>query len=309
MSLCITALTPSGIILTADSRQTYRNNAGMTRIGTDNAVKLFRLGKKMGVVIAGRAFFPDSTGVVKNTGWFIEEFRKSVLDGKDTIGIKETAEYLNDYLLHSFLKPEEARIKKLLPAEIAKEGGTKLVFGATEGVTINYSFTKDGKNIERKFYIETVSFIVAGYNSDGVGQAYFVEVPHPPTDPLSRNTKAGGHLRIGQIDVVGRIIKGWPPELFNLDFIKNAQSQGVKVNEELDKLEYIINWGIMTLQDAIDFCVLMTRITESVQRFSDGTFMTPGGITGVGGAIDIAKITPDTDFQWVREKQLEVNDD
>jgi hypothetical protein len=65
----------------------------------------------------------------------------------------------------------------------------------------------------------------------------------------------------------------------------------------------------MTLQDSIDFCVLMTRITESVQRFSDGTTMTPGGITGVGGAINIAKITPDGGFEWIRHKELVVNDD
>jgi hypothetical protein len=70
MSLCLTALTPSGIILTADSRQTYLNNAGMTRIGTDNAVKLFQIGEKAAVVIAGRAFFQDSKGVLKNAGWF-----------------------------------------------------------------------------------------------------------------------------------------------------------------------------------------------------------------------------------------------
>lgn len=309
MSLCIAALTPSGIIMTADSRQTYRNNAGMTRIGTDNAVKLFRLSEKAAVVFAGRAFFPDSTDVVKNTGWFIEEFRKSVLDGKETIGVKETAERLNDYLLNNFLKPEEVRIKKLLPAEVAKEGGTNLVFGATEGLAINYSFTKNGQKIDRKFYIETISFIVAGYNSDGVGQAFLVEVPNPPTDPVSRNTKIGGHLRIGQIDVVTRIIKGWAPELFNLNFVKDAQSKGVKVNEELDRLEFIVNWGTLTLQDAIDFCVLMTRITESVQRFSDGTVMNPGGITGVGGAIDIAKITPENNFQWIRQKELLVDDD
>jgi hypothetical protein len=53
----------------------------------------------------------------------------------------------------------------------------------------------------------------------------------------------------------------------------------------------------------------MTRITESVQRFSDGTITTPGGIAGVGGAIDIAKITPDDGFAWVRQKHLAVNDD
>jgi hypothetical protein len=35
------------------------------------------------------------------------------------------------------------------------------------------------------------------------------------------------------------------------------------------------------LQDAIDFNILITRATESIQRFSDGTVFAPGGITGL----------------------------
>jgi hypothetical protein len=136
-----------------------------------------------------------------------------------------------------------------------------------------------------------------------------LDVPDQPTEQLSRNTEMGGHLRIGQIDVVGRIIKGWAPEIFEIAFVKDSGNKGVKVLDELNYLEYIINWGTITLQDAIDFCVLMTRITESVQRFSDGTVRTPGGITGVGGAIDIAKITPENYFQWIRQKELLVDDD
>jgi hypothetical protein len=52
----------------------------------------------------------------------------------------------------------------------------------------------------------------------------------------------------------------------------------------------------------------MTRITESIQRFSDGTYMNPGGITGVGGAIDVATITPENDFKWEKRKELKVDD-
>lgn len=309
MSLCITTLTPSGIILTADSRQTYRNNAGMTRIGTDNAVKLFQLNEKAAVVIAGRAFFADSKGIVKDTGWFIDEFRKNVLvKGNPTIA-KDIAQQLNDYLLKYFIEPEEARLKPLLTVEIEKEGGTNLVFSPRTGIEMKYSFTKNGSKIERTFYIETISFIVAGYDPDGVGRAYFVFVPSQPTEPFSRNTQVGGILRIGQDEVLGRIINGWSPEHLDIPFIQDAKKQGVNVVDELNKAAHIINWGVMTLQDSIDFCVLMTRITESVQRFSDGTYMKPGGITGVGGAIDIAKITPEDGFQWIRQKGLVVDDD
>jgi hypothetical protein len=41
MSLAINTTTPEGIILAADSRQSYRNQKGVSRIGSDSASKLF----------------------------------------------------------------------------------------------------------------------------------------------------------------------------------------------------------------------------------------------------------------------------
>jgi len=307
MTLCIAALTPSGIILTADSRQTYRNNAGMARIGTDNAVKLFKLTQKSAVVISGRAFFPDSQGVVKNAGWFIEEFKKS-LKMDSSISVREIAQQLNDFLIKVFFDPEEVRAKIFIQNEIGKMGGSDVVIHPRQASELPYSYIKDGQKIDRTFYVETISFIVAGYDQDGIGRAFFVVVPGSPSDPLSRNTQSGGQLNIGQNDVMLRIVKGFAAEFYNSILVLEAKKSGLDVTKEMDKMEYIINWGSMTMQDSIDFCVLMTRITESVQRFSDGTFNTPGGITGVGGAIDIAKITPEDDFQWIRKKELVVDD-
>jgi len=48
----------------------------------------------------------------------------------------------------------------------------------------------------------------------------------------------------------------------------------------------------------------MTRTTENIQRFSDGTVLSPSGITGVGGEIDIAVITPEKGFVWLKQKKL-----
>ena len=114
---------------------------------------------------------------------------------------------------------------------------------------------------------------------------------------------------IGQTDVLVRIIKGFAPEIGALDFVKEATTKDKPVIEkQLNQLEYLINWGTMTLQDAIDFGILITRTTESIQRFSDGTFLSPGGITGVGGDIDIAVITPEKGFVWLNKKQLTAED-
>ena len=90
-----------------------------------------------------------------------------------------------------------------------------------------------------------------------------------------------------------------------MSFVKAAfGSDPVQTAAELAKLEYIINFGAMSLQDAIDFNILITRTTESIQRFSDGTVFSPGGITGVGGAVAVAAILPDRGFMWVTKKQL-----
>src|SRR5207247_7528140 len=108
-------------------------------------------------------------------------------------------------------------------------------------------------------------------------------------------------LWVGQTDVLCRIVLGYAPESRNLEFVKEASARdATATTDQLNKLEYVINWGTITLQDAIDLCVLLTRTTESIQRFSDGTALAPGGIAGVGGEIDIAVITPENGFKWLK---------
>ena len=305
MTLALTSVTSSGIVLTADSRQTYRNNAGMTRIGTDNATKLFELNRNTGAVISGRAFFQDKVNNFKDTGWFINEFKNSVLKDQQW-SVKQIAEELNKYLTTEFLLPEETRIKDLLAAQVQLEGGTDFQ-SSRSGFTIDYSYKDQaGADAKKQWFIESISFTVAGYDTDGVGNAYLTTVPDGPW--FDRSTVAGGVLWLGQTDVVLRITKGFSWELSELDFVRVAKANGVQVDQELNKLEYIINWGILPLQDAIDLCILLTRTTESIQRFSDGTVMHPGGITGVGGHINVASITPGRGFEWINKRDLVVSD-
>jgi Proteasome subunit len=253
MTLAIAALTSEGIVLTADSRQTYKNLADTVRVGTDNSTKIFQLGEKIAVAIAGRAFALDDHQRMKNIGWFIEQFRKHELKQANTTSVKAIAQQLN-------------------------------------------------KSLTDK-QIDNVGLIVAGYDPDAIGHAQMLTVGQPLEDGLSRNTQDCGYLRIGQDDVVARIMHGWSHEISDLDFVKKAQNDGVNIAAELNKLHYIVNWGTIPIQDAVDFCILMTRITESVQRFSDGTTLHPGSIPGVGGEIDVATITSEG-FQWLKQKTL-----
>jgi 20S proteasome alpha/beta subunit len=64
-------------------------------------------------------------------------------------------------------------------------------------------------------------------------------------------------------------------------------------------LRYDIRYDLMSLQDAVDFAVFIVRATIEAQRFNQGSLM------GVGGAIDVAVVTPDG-FRWLQKKGISV---
>jgi hypothetical protein len=302
MTLVISTITSSGIVLTADSRQTYRNQAGAIRIGSDSAMKLFKLTSSCGVAISGRAFLNEKNQPAKDVGYFINRFAETEkLDGLKT---KEIAERLNKSLGDVFVANEIDSLKKQIEEEIKKAGGRELVFSATDGNLLPYTYKDKGNNkISSTGWIETINMIVAGIDDDKIGRAYSIIVPKGVTS--ERDTQHCGAMWAGQTDVLARIVGGFAPEIGNIDFVKEALAKDEKnISGQLNKLEYVINWATITIQDAIDFCVLMTRTTESIQRFSDGTVLSPGGITGVGGEIDIAVITPGKGFLWLKKKKL-----
>lgn len=302
MTLVISTLTSSGIVLTADSRQTYQNQVGAIRIGSDSAIKIFKLNKNCGVAISGRAFLSENGENAKDVGFFINRFSKN--EKLEGLTIKEIAEKLNKYLGNIFVAREINNLKKQVEQEIIKLGGTELKFSESDSNLLHYSYKdKNNEVISNTGWIETIEMIIAGIDDDKVGKTYSVLVPKGIIN--ERDTDKCGAMWIGQTDVLSRIVKGYAPEIGNLQFIQETfEKEKQKVSDQLSKLEYIINWATITIQDAIDFCVLMTRTTENIQRFSNGTVLNPGGITGVGGEIDIAIITPERGFLWLNKKKL-----
>ena len=306
MTLVISTITSSGIILTADSRQTYKNNAGAIRIGSDSVMKLFKLTEFSGVAISGKAFLNEESQSAKDVGYFINKFKKS--EDIKNLSVKDIALKLNKYLGDLFVNKEKENLRKLIDTEVGKKSGTNLKFSTSDDHLVPYLYTdKDGKIVSNTGWIETINMIVVGTDKDRVGRAYSISVPKGIT--IERDTKQCGALWVGQTDVLARIVKGYAPEIENLNFVKEALTKdNTSTLDQLNKMEYIINWGTITLQDAIDFCVLMTRTTESIQRFSDGTMLAPGGIAGVGGEIDIAIITPEKGFTWLKKKKLKAEE-
>ncbi|MFH0750045.1 MAG: hypothetical protein V1917_04010 [Candidatus Gottesmanbacteria bacterium] len=310
MSLGINTTTPEGIVLAADSRQSYRNKKGMSRIGSDSASKVFKLNDRAGLIVAGLAFLPEN-GVLKNISRFIEEFKKSIETEKLTIF--EIAQKLKDFFEIKYQYKEQL---KVLPNQIKADlerQNCQIVDIKEEKGNVKFKF-KDSKGIQKEGVagVEQLHFIVAGYNQDESHQVAVVIIPGDvelKRDSAKRGQEYGASW-IGQIDVVSRIVLGFDGRIGNLPVIQKATTDigAQEVQKQLQSLEYVIQWGTMTLQDGIDFSALAIGTTTAIQRFSDGIVADPGDIPGVGGPIDVAVITSEKGFVWITKKDLRVGD-
>jgi len=310
MSLAINTTTPEGMVLAADSRQSYRNRKGMARIGSDNASKLFQLNRRIGVAVTGLAFLPED-GVPKNISKFIEEYKRET--DTEKLSVKETADKLQ-YLFNKKHNWQEQldNLPEKIKQDLQKQSCQVLDI-KKEKTVVKFRF-KDplGKEKEGVAGIDAINLLVAGYNKDGSHQVYVCYIPdevQKKRDSKQRGKEYGANW-IGQIDVVSRIVLGFDGRIRNLKFVNEAiqTGGGEEVNKQLRNLEYVIQWGTMTLQDAIDFCTLMIETTSAIQRFSDGIAADPGDMPGVGGPVDLAVITPDKGFVWVSRKKLTVRE-
>ena len=267
MSLCISVVTPEGIVMAGESRQT-QVIAGVNRIGSDNAIKVFDLTDTVLVSTAGWAFLkPQAATISKNISSLVEDF-------KPTIPVGSNVATIAGLLWTHFNTIYQEHIAQF-PASAVPAGQTAL------------------------------SFVVAGYDSGSqVGTLFLVEVPSATAPAAAvRTTNNPGPWWIGQTDVVARIINGYDPRALNLAFVQAANQAGA-ASTQLNGLLYAVYYNTMTLQDAIDFAVGMIKITITIQRFTAGITTQPGAVAGVGGPIDVAVVRPGKNISWIARKEL-----
>ena len=267
MSLCISVVTPEGIIVAGESRQTGVVG-GVNRIGSDSAVKVFELTDTVLAATAGWAFLqPQGATLWRNISSLIEDFKPTIPTGSSVqaIAAQLWTHFDRLYQQHIARNPNEA----------VQAGPVAL------------------------------SFVVAGYDPGSrAGNLFAVDIPTPaaPTTP-GRTSNSPGPWWIGQTDVIARIVNGYDPRIMTLPPLQTAHQTGTAATQ-LSGLSYIIPWGTMTIQDAIDFAVGMIQITATIQKFTAGTVLQPGGLAGVGGPIDVAVVKPGAIAKWVRRKEL-----
>jgi hypothetical protein len=267
MSLCISVVTPEGIVVAGESRQTGVVG-GVNRVGSDSAVKVFQLTDTVLAATAGWAFLhPPNATIWKNISSLIEDL-------KPTIPAPSTVRAVATQLWTYF--------NTLYQQHVTQNPTTAV---QADQVALN--------------------FVVAGYDPGSrLGDLFAFDIPSPaaPTTP-SRTSDNPGPWWIGQTDVVARIVNGYDWRIAGLPPLQAAHQAGTLATD-LDGLSYIIPWGAMTAQDAIDFAVSMIQVTATIQKFTAGISMQPGGLAGVGGPIDVAVVRPGATVNWIRRKEL-----
>jgi len=318
MSLTLCVTTPEGIVLSADSRQTYQNVVGAKRIGSDSATKIFSVNNKIGITVAGPAFLVDpndKNGEAKGIGSFIKEL---ILKEDKKITVSSIAKILYDGL-EKIYNPKTLLAKMESEIEVKlKQMGAKVIKKQVKnnGQAIVVDFIDgNGKPQNAVGQIMSIDIMIAGYDYSEKGipelNLYKVSIPGEIINSRTQGAKNQfGASWTGQTDVVHRTILGFDPRIGSTATVQAAAKNlgEDKVKEDLRTLEYIINWGAMTLFDAVDFAKLMVETTSAIQRFSDGIKLLPGDMPGVGGPVDVAIITPQEGFRWHQKKELNLID-
>jgi len=251
MTLGISMAASGGIVLSTDSRQSYRNRKGISRIGSDNASKLFQLNRRIGIAVAGLAFIVEDE-VPKNISKFIEEFKHS--EKAAELNVKEAAKSLHEFFSNKY-KWQEALDK--LPDNIKKDlqnKGCEVLEIKKDKFTIKFRFkTPEGIVQDGIAGVDMINLIVGGYNQDGTYEVYICYIPGEIKKKRDSKEKGKeyGVCWIGQQDVVQRIVLGHDARIRNNKFVKEAiQKYGEEeINKQLRNLEYSIQYGTMALQD------------------------------------------------------------
>lgn len=119
-----------------------------------------------------------------------------------------------------------------------------------------------------------VAFHVNGYESHDAGQ-----------NAVTYEVFVGKNSRIKKRDQIGCTVGGDMPIVQKL----------WELGRQDDSFQF--QYGLMSLQDAIDLAVYYIDTTAVFQRFTNR-------IPTVGGEVDVALVTPFHDFQWIRRKEL-----
>jgi hypothetical protein len=185
-------------------------------------------------------------------------------------------------------------------AQVGEDGAEIEKFADTVGTFFDKRYTDHMQAIGEDIDPNRIAlgFLTAGYDSAGVGHIKEVSIPGGAISSYEATTNAGGMMWRGQTEVVGRMLKGvdWPG-VAELGIALDGPTAAA-----LQRLEYI-ELEPIALQDGIDFASFLVRTTVEMQRFSNGTLGSPGGLRGCGGPTQLLAIER-RGSTWIEELRI-----
>jgi len=150
-----------------------------------------------------------------------------------------------------------------------------------------------------------MTFVIGGYDENAAyGRVFSVDIPQRP-DPVELNEGDGsfGITWGGQTDHMDRLIRGFDrrlPELVS-KALNLAPATRKDMEAAISQLQMSLPLQAMPLQDCVDLAVFFIRTTIAAQSLTVGT-------RGVGGPIDVATVTRSRGLDFIRRKQVRIDD-
>ena len=143
-----------------------------------------------------------------------------------------------------------------------------------------------------------LGFLVAGYDAAGIGHLREVRIPSAAPVATKVNTSAGGAVFRGQTEVIRRLLDGIDTKALG-DVALPEDIRGSIAN-----LAFQMNYPV-TLQDAVDLVCFCIRLTVETQRFTDGTYQSPGSIPTCGGRTQVLAVSKGG-THWIQRPRVAV---
>ncbi|MGH7609695.1 MAG: hypothetical protein ACREOD_07170 [Candidatus Dormibacteria bacterium] len=150
---------------------------------------------------------------------------------------------------------------------------------------------------------EPMVFGVAGYDPGSlVGSIFEVSIPLAPAPRRILADDAYGAWWGGQRGYVDRLLNGFDQDGLKvlLDYfnVPAAKRDPGALNDHLkERLGAPVPWQFLSLQDCVSFSAFLIRTTIGMQSWTVD-------VRGVGGAVDVATITPTRGFKAVKVKEI-----
>jgi proteasome subunit B (beta)-like protein len=209
MTIIIGITTPDGVILASDSRTTQ---LGGRRILSDSAQKVFAI-ESFGVATTGAALISENT-IAGLMDQFVAQLGQDEAKDfdrfTDALGRFFDSRFLDAWVAEMEEAAAQSEVEEDSDeADEANDGDSDE--NAGEDGDDREGGDEDGEDEDEQIWdTETfgygLTFLVAGYDAEGIGHIHEVKIPGPDRGDYSPNTAERGTIWRGQTDVITRML-------------------------------------------------------------------------------------------------------